>query len=559
MRSGDHGRRILLSPSRTIPFIIAGLCYCSTMIGQQSNKRPEEFDLLHQEKAAMGLAQPSGVALESTVDPARYFVGPSDMIAVNIWMSPPLNFPLTVTPEGTLIIPTVGEVKVSDLSLAEAKERILKEVRRKYLTAQVTATLLKPRPIIVAVTGNVLNQGLYTLSAVDRANKAIEEANKPARLQREEMLAPILQEMSMRNIVLKHKDGSQSRVDITKFLATKSDELNPYLREGDVVVVPRKNRAKNVFGIYGEVNSPGRYEFVEGDSLLDAIRIGQGFTRLARTDSVEFSRLSLDGAKLSTRVMNLATILETQQPNFALEPGDRIIVKAKNDLREDYRVRISGEVVHPGTYPITKDGTRLAAIIREAGGLTEYAALKSASLNRRSVEPEEVATERLLSFRGGVSFEDSSDYILETELRLRREVVNVDFEKLYLYNDSTQDVVLQDEDVIVIPSLRKTIYVFGQIVSPGHIPFVRGKQPDYYIEKAGGFTERARTDDMRIIKSRTKQWLEPDETPVEEGDYIWVPKEPDRPFSYYMTVASQAASVLSVVVGIAVVIVQVSK
>ena len=61
------------------------------------------------------------------------------------------------------------------------------------------------------------------------------------------------------------------------------------------------------------------------------------------------------------------------------------------------------------------------------------------------------------------------------------------------------------------------------------------------------------------MKGRTKQWLEPGETSIEDGDYIWVPKDPDHPFSYYMTIASQAASVMSVVIGIAVVIVQVTK
>lgn len=558
MKSGNIIRRLSLK-IQFLALVSMACFYCSLVIAQGSSRKLGDFESEVQEKAPLTLSQPTGVAMESTVDPARYYVGPSDVIAVNIWMSPPVNFSLTVTPEGTLIIPTVGEVVVSDLTLADAKSKILNEVRRKYISVQVTATLIKPRPIIVAVTGRVLNEGLYTLSAIDRANKAIEEANKPARLQREELLIPILEEMSTRNIVLKHKDGSQSRVDITKFLATRNDEWNPYLREGDVVIVPRKNRSKNVFGIYGEVNAPGRYEFVEGDSLYDALRIGQGFTRLALSDSVEFTRLSYDGGTISRRLVNLSSIMETHEPNFALEPGDRITVKAKRDLREDYRVNITGEVLNPGTYPITKDATRLSEIILEVGGFTEYAALKSASLNRRSVAPDEVATERLLSLRGGVSAEDSSDYILETELRLRREIVNVDFEKLYRNNDSTQDVIIQNEDLIIVPSLKKTIYVFGQIVSPGHIPFVRDEGPEYYIAKAGGFTERARSGDMKIIKNRTKQWLAPDETAIEEGDYIWVPKDPDRPFSYYMTVASQAASVLSVVAGIAVVIVQVAK
>lgn len=524
------------------------------------DKKADLEELLDQRsKMPAAVVQPQGIALESPVAADRYFVGPSDVIAVNIWMSPPLNLSLTVTPEGTLIIPTVGELSVSDKTLAAVKERVSAEVRKRYLRADVTVTLLRPRPIVVSVTGYVLNGGLYTLSAIDRANRAIDEANKPSRFQSDEQVKPILREMSTRNVVLRHRDGTQDRVDVAKFFATKEDRWNPYLREGDVIIVPRRNFLKNVFGIYGEVNAPGRYEFVEGDSLIDAIHIGQGFTRLARLDSMEFSRLSLDASWLSTSIIDVHAVLDGRLPNIAMEPGDRIVVKARMDLREDYRVTVEGEVLYPGTYPITKDATTLSEVIRTAGGFTEFASLQSAEVIRRSVKPEDLAVERLLSLRGGASVDDSADYILETELRLRKEIVNVDFPRLFTAGDSASDIILQTEDYVLVPSIRKTIYVFGQVVSPGHIPFVPGEGLDYYIRKAGGFTERARPGDVKIIKARTKQWLAPDETIIEEGDYAWIPKEPDRPFAYYMTIASQAASVLSVIIGIAVVITQVTK
>ncbi|MBI4809971.1 MAG: SLBB domain-containing protein [Ignavibacteriales bacterium] len=546
---------------KNISKIFLFLLVVSFSISQEKQQTTilDELGLFSQEKRVQNVVQPTGVPLESTINPEKYYVGPSDLIAVNIWMSPPMNFSLNVTPEGTLIIPTIGEVMISDLTLAQAKVKILNEARKKYLSAEITVTLIKPRPIIVTVTGNVLNAGLYTLSSVDRTTKAIEEANKPSRLQTQGDLSDVIYWMSLRNIVLKHREGSQDRVDIIKFLATKEDKWNPYLREGDVVIVPRKNPTKNVIGIYGEINAPGRYEYADGDSLLDAIKIGMGFTRLALSDSIEFSRQNVSGTALSTTIINIDDVIANKQPNFPLEPGDRIVVKAKTELREHYRVTIVGEVLYPGTYPITKNRTKLSEVIRQAGGFTEFAAFKSASLNRRSIQTKEVEIERLLSARGGVSLEDSLDYFLETELRLRKEIVNVDFEKLFIDADSSQDIILQDEDYIVVPSIKKTIYVFGQVVTPGHVPFIQDMSSEYYITKAGGFTDRARKGDMKIIKSKTKQWLDPDETTIEDGDYIWVPKDPDRPFAYYMTIASQAASVLSVVIGIAVVIVQVTK
>ena len=87
---------------------------------KKDSKKPDMFDFTLPDRTA-SLAQPAGVALESPVDPNAYYVGPSDVIAVNFWMSPPQSYSLTVTPEGTLIIPTVGEVMVSGMTLASAK------------------------------------------------------------------------------------------------------------------------------------------------------------------------------------------------------------------------------------------------------------------------------------------------------------------------------------------------------------------------------------------------------------------------------------------------------
>ena len=343
------------------------------------------------------------------------------------------------------------------------------------------------------------------------------------------------------------------------YRATKEGRLNPYLREGDVVVVPERDPRKNVFGVYGEVNLPARYEYAEGDSVLDALRIAQGFTALARTDSVEFTRMNDEGGVLFERILDLGAIEKRIAPNMPLQPGDRLVVKGNLDLRRDYRVSIVGEVRFPGTYPITRTKTKISEIVRRAGGFTENASLKTTELMRRSLETSELQLERLESLRGGVRAEDSAYYYLETDLRIQKEVVGVDFEQLFLHADSTQDAILHDNDRINVPSLKRTIYVFGQVVTPGHVPYVQGRDAQFYIQGAGGFTERARTGDLKIVKAKTRQWLSPDETTIEDGDYVWVPKTIEYPFGYYMNVIGQTAAIVGAAVSIVLLVVQVSK
>lgn len=548
--------------SKVLLIFVAMVVMLTLRSGAQEKRdvrRPDLYDYTLPDRKELTVPQQPVVALESKVDPEKYYVGPSDIIEVSIWMSPPQNYPLMVTPEGTLIIPTVGEVAVADITLARAKEKILAEVRKKYISPEVTATLVKPRPIVVSVIGRVLNPGLYTLNSVDRTNKAVDEANKLNRTQTAADLKDLYEVVSTRNIILKHRDGTQDRVDLQKYYATRDERWNPYLREGDIIVVPKKDKLNNVVAVYGEVNTNGRIEYVRGDSLTDAIRIANGLTARAMGDQAIFSRLSEDGKSLQNRTINLDNIIAGREPNIALEPGDRVIVRTRVVVGGDFNVDVKGAVRYPGTYPITANKTHLTEIIQQVGGFAADASLAGARVLRQTLPLEEKETERLLNLRGEIGTEDSLGFSFETELRTLREAVNVDFEKLFMQHDTTLDIILMGEDQVLVPLRTQTVYVFGQVASPGHVQFVSGRDARYYVEKSGGFTDRAGRGDLKVIKSKTKQWLSPGDTSIEEGDYIWVPAAPDRPFSYYAQVTSQMATVISVIIGIGILIVQVAK
>jgi len=524
----------------------------------QKAVQPDPLDELSRPRSTTE-SVPKVVAMESTIDPKSYIVGPSDIFSVNIWSVPPQNYSLAVSPEGSLIIPTVGEIQVADVSLAEAKDRVLAQIRRRYFAGESSVTLVIPRSVIVTVSGNVLNPGSYTLEANNRIDKAIEEANRVLRHQSQDQLDMLIPTISRRNIIVKHKDGAVGRVDIPRFRDTRDDRWNPYIREGDVVIVPRFGMDRNLIGVYGEVNAPGRFELVEGDSAKNAIQMAYGFTARAMTDSVELTSLSTDATRMTSRWLDGVALLQGRIPNVALSPGDRIVVRARPEPRTDYRVTVKGEVRFPGVYPITKTSTHLSEIITMAGGFTREASLTTSEVVRLSLGPGGVAFERMESLRGGIGSEDSSYYSLETNIRLEKEIVNVDFERLFLQGDSSQDVILQDDDVVQIPGGKGTLYVFGQVASPGHIPFVAGRSVDYYIEKAGGYTDRARKGDVKIVKGKSKQWLKMGETEPEPGDYIWVPQEFERNFAYYMTIFGQTASILSVAASIIILAVQLNK
>ena len=66
--------------------------------------------------------------MDGPVDPKEYIVGPGDIFSVSIWSAVPLNFQVPVTPEGSVVIPTVNEVMISGKTLEEAKKLVLAEI-----------------------------------------------------------------------------------------------------------------------------------------------------------------------------------------------------------------------------------------------------------------------------------------------------------------------------------------------------------------------------------------------------------------------------------------------
>lgn len=73
----------------------------------------------------------------------------------------------------------------------------------------------------------------------------------------------------------------------------------------------------------------------------------------------------------------------------------------------------------------------------------------------------------------------------------------------------------------------RPFYIYGEVTKPGSFPYVNGMTVINAVAMAGGFTYRARTSKVRIIRandpSRTPQDADKD-TPVMPGDVIEVPE-----------------------------------
>ncbi|MBM4168831.1 MAG: hypothetical protein FJ215_06705 [Ignavibacteria bacterium] len=519
----------------------------------------------------------SVVPMEGMIDPETYVVGPADVVSISLWGPISLTYSLSVTPEGTVIIPTVGEAKIGGRTLVAAKQIVRDMVRKRFVMGEISMTLMTPRSFVVTLRGAVLMPGSYVASPVVRVEKIVREGikipqptttmNVPS-VGRDVVRVPQLDRQdefskssSLRNILLIRKSGDTLRIDIPKFYSTQEDRYNPFLLDGDIIVVPRRDLKTDFVSVLGAVNSPGSYEFVPGDRLVDLIGIAQGLAPAADSGTIVLSRMDDSGRNLSDQTIELKRVLRGERENIPLMRGDRIVVSQVESRKRDYQVVVSGEVLFPGRYPISVSNTRLSAVMKKVGGLTDHALLTGAILLRKEQEISEdldPSLQRMRNLRAYPGFPGDSAYFL-LNMQSSYVPVVVDFHKLLNEGDSTQDIVLQDEDIIFVPSDLSTVIVNGQVSKPGHIPFVRGARYDYYIRQAGGFLGSALSGDVKIIKRATLAWVDPGDTNLEPGDQIWVPKGVQRDFAYYFTILRDAVSVTAAVATAVLLYIQVSK
>lgn len=486
------------------------------------------------------------VPIEGTIDPGKYVVGPNDLFTLGLYGYINQQVPLVVSPEGSVVIPTVGEVKVSEMSLTEAKSKVISAVKRRYYSSDVSFTLNTPRTFLIKVTG--LTQGNFEVSPVTRVSEILkvlvfdtlntsrvfyEKANEREFLKTQ---------ISLRNIELIRKDGSVKNVDIYKYFLTSNDDYNPFFREGDLLKIPYLQPDNNFITIGGAVQLGGSYEYVKGDDLETAIGIARGFDINAEPDSIVVYRSDTKNNKFNEIYLSY-----DDSKNFKIENFDRLFVKSKINYQKNISVLVLGEVVRPGYYPITFKSTRLKDVIEMAGGFKDKAYLPLCILFR-DYDAEYTAkdtTEIVLNMRANdliVTEMDQANFV--TDIKSKRNRVIVDFEKLFKKNDESQNVLLEAKDIIYINDNKNIVYVFGQVNQEGYIPFKKGKDAEYYIEQAGGLGLAADESNARVIKFNSRGWYEADATTVESGDFVYVPKEDRETFGETMTIIAQIAGVI---------------
>lgn len=456
----------------------------------------------------------SGPLLDQPISRSEYVLGPGDLLILSIFGFRSQTFSLSVSPEGSIVIPSVGVIEVGGLTIEQAEREAAIQVSRAYVDVRVSLTLAAVRSFKVFVVGDVPSPGVREANAVTRVSEIIPHTDSRGVIHR--------------NVTVRRASGETLPVDLAVFLQLGDLGQNPVLRDGDIITVPTIDET---ISISGTVAYPGTYAYREGETLAGLLRIANGGERFPSNaaDTVRVMRFNRD-PRGEVMAMAKGEALGTVGQHTSVEPFDAVFVPRLSNFREQTTATIEGEVLRPGRYPIRPGETTVRELVEMAGGFTSDASLLDAVLRREPVVLPRDSLRLLDNVPPELLSREEQRIRQVTQLADDRNVV-VDFRRLFNGEDTAYDLPLVQGDHLYVPEHRNEITVLGAVIQPGILEYVPEQDIEYFIRLAGGYSERADRGDLVVVKARLGNQLRRNEvTELEPGDRIIVPFREPRTF-----------------------------
>ncbi len=420
---------------------------------------------------------------------------------------------------------------------------------------------------MVEVRGAVMHPGQYELGGKIQTVRQLVEAAEGLREDAFRTRAVMQREKED----LTHQMTS---VDLDELLAGRIADVP--LRNGDVLFVPSvvDMKGEQTMTISGEVLYPGEYEYAEGTRVEDLILMAGGLSEAASMAKVDVYRrlLGSDAEEKSQELSESFTIslrdgLRATDSSLVLMPYDHVVIRRSPIYNQQQMVKVEGCVNFEGEYAMKSTEYRLSDLVKAAGGLSSDAYSRGGRLMRKLTEEEKLQRESALRAAQIQMYEEAmqndktfdaqrADSLMSLKLDLGDTYpVAIDLEKAISEPGSDDDVVLREGDVLVIPQYSNTVKLSGEVVYPNSMPFVKGKSLSYYIERAGGYANKAKKKGVYAIylNGSVKKLGRRSARNIRPGCEIVVPTKQQgnaMSTSEIMALTSGAASLASVIVAL---------
>jgi protein involved in polysaccharide export with SLBB domain len=337
--------------------------------------------------------------------------------------------------------------------------------------------------------------------------------------------------------------------DLAGILNGKSPDIQ-LLRE-DVISISSIFDLKEeyIVSIDGEVRQAGSYNYAKNMTLEILIQQAGGFTEGASSKRIEISR-RVRNSNLTTPSAITAQVfqvdidknLNLSTPKFELEPFDIVSVRSSIGYEVQRQVKVEGEVLYPGVYTIVDKDEKISDLLIRAGGLTELAYSKGASLKREgpvkktdknSINTDEELQNKVEKLNRLQSADKDSLNISDKDI-LKNSYVGISLDKIIETPGGKSDLILEEGDILRIPKQLQTVKVNGEILYPVTTIFSQSRGFKYYISQGGGFSNKSLKKRSYVIyangsvKSTKKIFVFNDYPAIEPGAELFVPKKDNR-------------------------------
>jgi polysaccharide export outer membrane protein len=376
-----------------------------------------------------------------------YTLGAGDRLQVSVFNVPEYSGEYQVLVDGTLNLPIVGSLNVADLTITQTTELISRQYAPFLRRPIVTVSLIAPRPLEIAIAGEVRSPGSYLVEVAGGQQF-------PTVTQAVQLAGGITRAAQVRQVQLRRfYQGQEQRynIDLWRLLQNADLAQDLTLRDGDTLYIPRTNEinpletrvlADSSFAgeeqsievaVVGGGNSPGGHSLQEGaveraagegltgqggQRVTGAIASAGGITPLANIRNVELRRTTRDGTTQTLEV-NLWDLLQSGnvRQDVLLQEGDTIFVPTASDINpseindiasatfspETIQVNVVGEVNNPGAVAVPPN-TPLNQAILNAGGFNNRRANQN-EVTLVRLNPNGTATKRRIDidFERGIN------------------------------------------------------------------------------------------------------------------------------------------------------------
>ncbi|MHB8790325.1 MAG: SLBB domain-containing protein [Desulfobulbaceae bacterium] len=234
---------------------------------------------------------------------AEYILGPGDVIRITVYANDDLLTEARMSSEGVVIMPLLGQVKLTGMTVGQASEHISSLLADGYIiNPQVNIFIQEFRSKKAIILGRINRPGMIEMSGTVTLLELISQAGGLA------------DDFGEKVTIKRVENGKDHviQVDLKSLIEGGDMKQNIDIRDGDTIYVGKAGMCY----VTGEVQSPNAYKCSDNMTVLKLITLAGGFTGKASKSKVRIVRI----------VNGQETLLENVALDLPVLPDDVIVV-----------------------------------------------------------------------------------------------------------------------------------------------------------------------------------------------------------------------------------------